>query len=66
LDWRRIEKKKKRHVMAWAEVKAFGLKWELGSRFFFLSEFKSSFELKKSKDLNIFKLEFELNRTRKI
>jgi hypothetical protein len=23
--------------MAWAEVKAFWLKWELGSRFFFLN-----------------------------
>jgi hypothetical protein len=29
------KKKRKRPVMAWAEVKAFGLKWELGSRFFF-------------------------------
>jgi hypothetical protein len=28
---------RKRPVMAWAEVKAFGLKWELGSRFFFLN-----------------------------
>jgi hypothetical protein len=28
------KKKRKRPVMAWAEVKAFGLKWELGSRFF--------------------------------
>jgi hypothetical protein len=35
LDWHGIERK--RSMMAWAEVMAFGLKWELGSRFFFLN-----------------------------
>jgi hypothetical protein len=33
----RKKKKGKRPEMAWAEVKAFGLKWELGSRFSFLN-----------------------------
>jgi hypothetical protein len=29
------KKKRKRPMMAWAEVKAFRLKWEVGSRYFF-------------------------------
>jgi hypothetical protein len=33
LGWNGIERK--RPVMAWAEIKAFRLKWKLGSRFFF-------------------------------
>jgi hypothetical protein len=33
----RKKKKGKRPMMAWAEVKTFGLKWELGSRFSFLN-----------------------------
>jgi hypothetical protein len=31
------KEKGKRPVIAWVEVKAFGLKWELGSRFSFLN-----------------------------
>jgi hypothetical protein len=46
-------------MMAWAEVKAFGLKWELGSRFFFFLNL-NQVSVQKSKNLNIFKLKFEL------
>jgi hypothetical protein len=35
LCWHGIERK--RPVMAWGEVKAYGLKWKLGARFFFLN-----------------------------
>jgi hypothetical protein len=35
LGWHRLERK--RPVMDWAQVKTFGLKWELGARFFFVN-----------------------------
>jgi hypothetical protein len=49
----RKNKKGKRPMMAWAEVKTFGLKWELGSRFSLLN-LNQVFSSKKSKDLKYF------------
>jgi hypothetical protein len=49
----RKNKKGKGPMMAWAEVKSFGLKWELGSRFSFLN-LNQVLSSKKSKDLKYF------------